>query len=139
MKKRRGFTIIELLIVLAVIGSLLAISYVSVMRFKASLECRGSVDQVVADIRLTQQLADTSYQLCRIEFSVGGNSYRIIKGDQLFRSRCLGGKLKFSGKSYFSFVPSGYTDVGGSGTLIIIGMPAEKKIVVSSRGRIRVE
>lgn len=139
MKKQAGFTLIELLVVLAVIGSLLAISYVCVFRFKDSLEYSRSIGQIVSDIKLTQQLADTSYQVCMIEFTAGKNTYRIMKGGDLYRSRSISRRSQFSGKSYFSFVPSGYTDVGGSGTLFVNGTIKSKKIVVSSRGRIRVE
>lgn len=139
MKRSTAFTLVEVVVVLAIISALLSFSVIGGMRFRSSVECKYSLNQVLSDIKLTQQLADTSCQICRIEFSAGKNAYRIIKGEYLYRSRKVSEKAQFYGKSFFSFVPSGYTDVGGSGTLFIGGFPKVKKIIVSSRGRIRVE
>lgn len=136
---RKGFTLIEILIVLVIVSSLLAVSVAGIRRFTSSLEYSNSVNQVVSDVKLTQQLAGASSQTCRIEFKAGKNIYTIMKGASLFRSAAAGNKIQFYGKSYFSFVPSGHTEVGGSGTVFLNGPVKVKKIVVSSRGRIRVE
>jgi prepilin-type N-terminal cleavage/methylation domain-containing protein len=139
MKKSCAFTLIEVLIVLAIIGSMLAFSVVGIAKFRNSLEYANSVNQVLSDIKLTQQLADMSCKTCKIEFKAGKNAYIITEGAQLYRSCIASGKIQFYGKSYFSFVPSGYTEVGGSGTLFLGGSTKVKKIVVSSKGRIRIE
>jgi prepilin-type N-terminal cleavage/methylation domain-containing protein len=136
---RKGFTLIEILIVLVIVSSLLAVSVVGIKRFTNSLEYSNAVSQVVSDVKLTQQLAGTSSQTCKIEFKAGKNIYYIMRGTSLFRSVTAGHNIQFYGKSYFSFVPSGCTEVGGSGTLFLNGPVRAKKIVVSSRGRIRVE
>jgi type II secretory pathway pseudopilin PulG len=137
--KTSGFTLIEFIIIIAIASSLIALSVVGGMRFKDSLEYNLSVNQVLSDIKLTQQLAQTTSQACRIEFRAGKNSYTIIKGGSHYKAGMAGKKIQFYGKSYFSFVPSGCTDVGGSGTLSIGGVPKVKKIIVSSKGRIRIE
>jgi prepilin-type N-terminal cleavage/methylation domain-containing protein len=139
MKYNKGFTLIEIVITLAIASSLIAFSIIGISRFGNSIQCNYSINQVFADIKLTQQLADTSLQECKIEFKAGKNEYKIIRGNNLFRSCSVNKKIQFYGKSYFSFVPSGYTDVGGSGTLYLGGYPKVKKIIVSSRGRIRIE
>jgi prepilin-type N-terminal cleavage/methylation domain-containing protein len=136
---RNGFTLVEVLIVIVIIGSVLAFSVIGTRKFRDSLEYGGSVNQILSDIKLTRQLADASSQTCRIEFKAGGNVYTISKGGRLFRTITAGGGIRFGGKSFFSFVPAGYTDIGGSGTLLVGGVPKARKIIVSSRGRIRIE
>jgi prepilin-type N-terminal cleavage/methylation domain-containing protein len=136
---RKGFTLIEVLIVLVILSFLMAMSVVSFKRFTTSLEYSSSVNQVLSDVKLTQQIACTSSQTCRIEFKAGKNEYSIMKGTCLYRSVTAGKSTRFYGKSYISFAPSGNTDVGGSGTVVLGMQPTAKKIVVSSRGRIRVE
>jgi type IV fimbrial biogenesis protein FimT len=136
---RKGFTLIEVLVVLAIAGLLLSASITGIKKFTSSLEYNNAINQVMSDIKLTQQLAATSSQTCRIEFKAGENSYSIMKGSSFYRSATAGNNTQFYGKSYFSFAPSGNTDVGGSGTLYLGGPSKAKKIVVSSRGRIRVE
>lgn len=139
MKGSGGFTLIEVLVILFIISSLLAFSLIGTGRFRNALEFNNSVHQVLSDIKLTQQLAESSYKTCRIEFAAGKNTYTIIKGGDLFRSYAAGSSIRFSGKSYFSFAPSGCTDVGGSGTLSIKGESTTRNIIVSSKGRIRIE
>lgn len=136
---RNGFTLIEVLVVLVLIGSILAFSVIGTQKFRSSLEYGNSVNQILSDIKLTQQLAVSSYQSCRIDFNSGENTYTISKGDAIYRTAKVSDKVRFSGKSYFDFVPSGHTDVGGSGTLLIGGATVARKIIVSSRGRIRIE
>ncbi len=135
----KAFTLIEVLIVLVIVSFLMAISVVGFKKFTTSLEYSNAVNQVVSDVKLTQQLACASSQTCRIEFKAGKNEYNIMKGTSLYRSVTAGNDTQFYGKSYFSFAPSGNTDVGGSGTVLLGAQPTAKKIVVSSRGRIRVE
>ncbi len=136
---KNSFTLIELLIVIAIAGILIAFSISGTSRFRNSLEYGNSVNQILSDIKLTQQLAITSSQTCRINFTPSLSSYSISKAGKLYRSAIAGKNIQFSGKSYFEFLSSGDTDVGGSGTLTIGGSSNPKKIVVSQRGRIRVE
>lgn len=136
---RKGFTLIEVLIVLVIVSFLMAMSVVGFKRFTTSLEYSSAVNQVLSDVKLTRQMACTSSQTCRIEFKAGKNIYNIIKGTSLYRSVTAGKNTQFYGKNYFSFAPSGNTEVGGSGTVVMGAQPTAKKIIVSSRGRIRVE
>ena len=136
---RRGFTLIEVLVVLIIISTILAFSFFGAAGFRDSLEYKSSVNQILSDVKLTQQLAQTSYQTCRIDFKAGGNTYIIKQGSSVFGTHSAGSKVKFYGKSYFSFAPSGFTDVGGSGTLSIGGASNSRNIIVSSKGRIRLE
>jgi type II secretory pathway pseudopilin PulG len=137
--KTSGFTLIEFIVIIAIVSSIIALSVAGVIRLKNSLEYSLSVNQVLSDIKLTQQIAQTTSQVFRIEFRTGKNSYTIIKGGSPYKSGIVGRNIQFYGKSYFSFVPSGCTDIGGSGTLSIGGAQKIKKIIVSSRGRIRIE
>lgn len=139
MKRSSAFTLIEMVVVLVIVSLLLFFSVTGGMRFKNALEFKYSINQVISDIKVTQQLADTSLQLCKIEFKAGKNVYTIFRDGNIYKSVSVSSKVQFYGKSYFSFVPSGYTEVGGSGTLFIGGASKVRKIIVSSRGRIRVE
>lgn len=139
MTRSKAFTLVEVLITLLIISTLLAFVVTGGARYFSALEYDLSVKQVFADVKITRQLAETSSQTCRIEFDAGKNTYNIKKGGTLYNSCSVNSGVKFSGKSYFAFAPSGNTEVGGSGTLLIGGTPNSRKIVVSSRGRIRIE
>ena len=135
----KGFTLIELLISLLIISTVISFVIFGGARLFSPLEYNISANQVLADVKLTQQLARTSHQTCRIDFEQGKNIYLIRKGNDVYRTCAAGKGIQFTGKTYFSFASSGCTDVGGSGTLSIGGSPNVKKIVVSSKGRIRIE
>jgi prepilin-type N-terminal cleavage/methylation domain-containing protein len=136
---KNGFTLIELLIVIAIAGMLIAFSISGTSRFRNSLEYSNSVSQVLSDIKLAQQLAETSAVTCSISFEPSSGAYSILKSGKLYRSVAASKNIRFSGKTYFEFLRSGDTGFGGSGTLIIGGSSKPKKIVVSQRGRIRIE
>jgi hypothetical protein len=124
---------------LAIIGLLMAVTSIGLTRYSTSLTYIYTVDKVMNDIRYTQQLAMNSYGATRIEFNAGKNQYKIIKGPWTIKEESISNKFRFTGKSYFSFISKGYADIGGSGTLMIEGIRNPKKIIVSSRGRIRLE
>jgi len=136
---KNGFTLIELLIVIAVVSCLIAFSIFGMEGFRNSLEYSNSVSQVLSDIKLTQQLANTSSQTCRIDFDPDSGAYSVSEAGRLYKCFTAGKNIRFSGKIYFEFLASGDTSVGGSGTLVIAGSSNPKKIIVSQRGRIRIE
>jgi prepilin-type N-terminal cleavage/methylation domain-containing protein len=138
-KTSKAFSLIELLIVLAVVGILAAIIFTGISNFSSNLQLNFAVDQVTADVKYAQQLARTSHETCEIRFKAGEPRYSITKSGAAVRTSTLSSSLKFFGKTYFAFAPSGDTEVGGSGTLVVIGRYRGKKVIVSSRGRIRIE
>lgn len=112
MKRSSGFTLVEMIVILIIVGSILGLSIIGGIRLIRSLEYSFSVRQIISDIKLTQKLADTSCQICRIEFKQGKNTYDIYRNGYIYRACSVSPKVQFYGKSYFSFVQSGYTDVG---------------------------
>jgi len=139
MKTTAAFTLIELLIVLSIVSAITAISVFGAINIKRSVEFKFSVDQVLSDVKFAQQTASTTMQKCIIKFSANGNEYSIFKDGTLIKRSAVNKDLGFSGKEYFCFTASGAADIGGSGTLIIQGLSRTKKIIVSSRGRVRIE
>lgn len=139
MKRYKGFTLIEVLVVLVIVSLLTSASIMGFKVFRNTIEFRDTVDQVLTDIKYTQQCAETSSRSCRIEFRPGENIYYVTKGSKMLRAGTVDKEIGFTGKEYFSFVPSGCTEVGGNGTLFVSGLGKTKKIIVSSMGRIRVE
>ena len=134
-----GYTLIELLVSLAVIGIIVLFSIGGVSKLKDSLDYWNTVNQVMFDVKLTQQLAETSHASCDIQFKSGGSEYKILQNGSVARTLSIDKQFTFSGKDRFSFAPSGDTNIGGSGTLCINGRPNVKKLIVSSEGRVRIE
>ncbi len=139
MYKSRAYTLIEIVAVIGIIAVLISFSFNGIMRLKDSLEYWSTVNKVFIDVRMAQTLAQTLHEPCRIDFKLGSGEYTVTQGSDVNKTSSIASKYQFDGKSYFSFSPSGDPDVGGSGTLTIKGYTTEKKIIVSSTGRVRIE
>ncbi|MFC1560233.1 Tfp pilus assembly protein FimT/FimU [Candidatus Margulisiibacteriota bacterium] len=139
---RKGFTLIEMLVIVLIIGALSGLAYFGFTSIRGSLDVNYSAKQIVLDMRLTQDLAKTLRYPHQIEFPKGSNEYRVIdlEDDRIVKQVRLGSAIRFSGKEIFIFSSSGNPVVGGSGTLVISNSKGRsREVIVSSIGRIRVE
>ena len=107
----RGFTLIELTVVLGLLGFMLLLSFPSLAGFRERVYLETSSTQLVSDLRKTQAEA------------LACNEAR---------------SLTVNGRQ-FTFAGSGNTPPGGSGTAVVSGRHARRSIVVSSAGRVRFE
>jgi len=109
--EKRGFTLIELSVVIGLIGLLLLIAFPTWNDFRERLDLEGSAAQLASDLRRTQ-----------------------VEALALDETRCL----TFNGKQ-FAFSKTGNPPPGGSGTAVIAGRRSSRLVVVSSAGRVRIE
>ncbi len=108
--KRPAFSLIELITVIAILGTVVFVALPGLSRFSASLSLQASAKAVAAELRQLQTKA------------------RLTHTTQTF------------GATSISFAASGFPPPGGSGTIVLRDRFARsKKIIVSSSGRIRLE
>jgi prepilin-type N-terminal cleavage/methylation domain-containing protein len=137
--KSKGFSFIEILIVLVVLGTLSYFAVGGFRSFYSAVQFDMSLDQVVVDIKFTQALADTSHRPCSIVFAQGANEYSVTKDGVVIKTSYVAPQIKFEGKSYFAFVDEGETDFSGSGTIVMKSTTRTATVVLSKDGRLRVE
>lgn len=124
MKKSRAFTLVEIIVVIAVCSSLFSLSFYSLRRFLSQSQLATSADKLVSELRKIQSQARLERQTTSLDISKQNlpSGIKIIKTSQI------------------KFAPSGFTDFGGSGSIILRNrLGKTKKIVVSTVGRVRVE
>jgi len=73
----KGFTLIELIVVIILAGILVATVVVKVSMTPSEMSNISAVDQVVADIQYTQMRAMAARTTCSIAFNSGSSSYTI--------------------------------------------------------------
>lgn len=82
MKKQSGFSLIELLIVLAIIGTLSTVAAFSWQRYSHNSNLRNAARSVAADMFICKENAVSEKIRYRMTFDVSSNSYVIEKGNE---------------------------------------------------------
>ncbi|MBI5745631.1 MAG: GspH/FimT family protein [Nitrospirae bacterium] len=147
MRDNKGFTIIELMIVVAIIGIIAAIGFVSLTKQIPHYRLNGSVRDLVSDLRWARTLAIASGEKVNLRLDPSNDRYQVEKalnpGTPISRVRDLRQDypgvdlISSSGGNLITFEPRGTTS---SWTTIKIGNSSgeEKKITVIVTGRIKI-
>ncbi len=144
-KNRRGFTLIELFITLALLGLLLAIA-LPCFPALSGYRLEGAARKMAVDLRLIKNEAVSSGKACQIKFFVYDQSYQLRLADenqmvQLPEGISFQGQTTFSRdplNPYVQFNALGHPSQGGTVILKSAGGDKRYIIVTPVTGRVRV-
>lgn len=85
MERRSGFTLIELMVVMAVVIIISGVGIAYGGSYVARRQVEGSAFQLLQDLRETQAESIFKRQFTRVEFAATGNSYTLYNGDGTVR------------------------------------------------------
>lgn len=107
----RGFTLVEVLITVALMAILLAIAAPSFFTWKESLDMKSAARGAASKLRDARQKAVTGNLEHRVEFDIDGSRYRVTAGNQ------PSGSTAWTEVAGWTQVDSGWsTDADCSGT-----------------------
>ncbi|MEJ2100412.1 MAG: GspH/FimT family pseudopilin [Desulfobacterales bacterium] len=148
MRKKDGFSLFELLVVLAIIAVISTIAAPHVISWRSSAKLRGAADNVRGDLQMSKVRAVRERAPVTITFTA--TNYRVTFTDQdgnerILRDRQLpaGVRVDLTGTSFGSM--DNETQFNGrglpvAGSAVLVNTKGEQKtIIVSSLGRIRIE
>jgi general secretion pathway protein H len=79
-RRARGFTLVELLVVLAIAGALLAVAPVALQRYRESADYRGTLRGIAAGLSEARQAAVSGGRVVAFSVDLAGRDYGIDGG-----------------------------------------------------------
>lgn len=144
MGQARGFSLIELIIVIAILGIVATISVPQYQRYRDNANLKTAAREVAADIFATRQNAvSESFDSYRLTFNAGSNSYSLSRTDtgEVIWTKTLAsfgnglafGSVNFSGGSVVSFQRRGTVSMGSLTITNAIGSTATITVNITGR------
>ena len=151
MKKSSAFTLIEIVVTLAIISVLLFASVPVFSGFLGALEMKGSARSIVADLRFAQEKAVTLRTTVTTYFKpktlLGEPATYVVKSgsaasgkEKILKQVKFGSKFDFAEPVTIVFSKGGSPPAGGAGTVKLEYIGGRlMRIIISSAGRVRME
>jgi prepilin-type N-terminal cleavage/methylation domain-containing protein len=86
----RGFTLIEILIAVAILSILIAIATISIRNMRPSLDTKQTANKLVTMLWEARSRAVGSNFQCRLDFDVPNGRYRLQRGSQAYNTPSAG-------------------------------------------------
>jgi len=144
-KKKEGFTLIEIIIVLAIMGIIVLIGFPVLKSYRPNLRLSGTVRELINDLRYVEQSALTEQINHGIRFFSDEDKYQIIRygaTEEILEEKYFPPEVNFYLISGFSgnqviFNPYGAASEPGTITLINTGN-STTTIEIKSSGFVRI-
>jgi len=142
--KKRGFSLIELIIVIAILGVLLGIASYSWSRYRENANLRSAVREIIADLELAKEKAKGENKTYEVTFTEGSPNYSIsveglttTKSLSSFGSGILVESTSFN-QEKVSFLPRGTLATNTGRIIVKNGRNSQATITINITGRVYV-
>lgn len=136
MSKHDGFTMIELMVIIAIVGILAAIGAPSLSESLARRSLEGVANELSADLQYTKSQAVSANTTVSMVTSAHG--YTVSNSGTTFKTIALDSKITLTSPLTVSFEPyRDFADAATSITLTHTGTSAQLRVMADVMGRIQ--
>jgi prepilin-type N-terminal cleavage/methylation domain-containing protein len=142
LRDRSGYTLLELLLVMVIIGIMAAITYVRIAPSLERARVRGAASVLATDLQYAQVLAARYRAPVRVEVDVADREYRItdLSRDTVYRVRDFGEQYSLGSftatPTSIQVFPNAIVDQSAQYTLGLNGY--QRRVTFSRAGQVRV-
>ncbi len=129
---KKGFTLLEIVIVVTLIGLVLAFMSIKFYSVSNKLKLQAASKMIVSDLRLAEQKAAAQKEMVSIVFDFDSYGVQSVKKD-------LPSPIRVVNPQTVAFSSSGQPIPGFFGTIVLTDGKTAVKIIISPAGRIRTE
>lgn len=133
-----GFSLVEMLVVIAVMGTLLVIAIPDIVRFSSGFKLGGAAREVATDLQYARLLAVKENRDIRVDFST--NSYQVVRvsGGTVVKSRSF--STDYSNVTLTNVSITFYSRGNSSANTVTVSIPGRtKNVTVAPTGRVKVQ
>ncbi len=132
--RRRGFTLIEMLLVIAIMTILMSVMVLPGKTFLERIRTKSALDSIVSQIRMARSQAITQSTTCLVRFE-GGKIY--ISSGSGTKEQTLPSSLKLKEAVTFGFTSAGHPSESGTIVLTEKNGKEHRISVAVGTGRVR--
>ncbi len=139
---KKGFTVLELLIAVSVIGILAIISVPIYKNIIPSFVLNSAIRETATDLRYAQQLAVTEQIIHSVIFDKITNSYSVKKGEDILLTKKLNNNIKLSDINGFSSNTINFISTGAviePGNIVLTSKEKNSTIEIKPSGYVRIQ
>lgn len=135
---RQGFTLMEMMIGIALIGILTVVAVPNIALFSSGYKLRGAAREVATDLQYARLLAVKENRDIRVDFS--SNSYQVVRvsGGTVVKSRSF--SSDYSNVTLTNVSITFYSRGNSSANTVTVSIPGRtKNVTVAFTGRVKMQ
>ena len=136
MKQRQGFSLVEMIVLVGIIGLALAFTMPNFASYVRSNRLASSVDRLAADLSLARSLAVSNSRVYRLDAGPAGYTISDINTGEVLREREYERNVELAGDVSVNFFPWGMAD---EATLNLSNESGNRRIIILPTGIVEVQ